>query len=153
SLFHTVIDRFEMNKKNSHIHFERYIPNEVMNVWIDRYQIIQVLDNILSNAVKYSQYGGTITYRVEKHHGRLIVSIKDEGIGIPYYKLDKIFERFYRVDKARTRQFGGTGLGLAITQEIIEAHFGKIWATSKENKGTSIFFTLPLMDYGRRRNK
>jgi len=153
SLFHTVIDRFEMNKKNSHIHFERYIPNEVMNVWIDRDQIIQVLDNILSNAVKYSPDGGTISCRVEKQQGRLIVCIKDEGIGIAYDKLDKIFERFYRVDKARTRQFGGTGLGLAITQEIIEAHFGKIWATSKENKGTSIFFTLPLMDYGRRRNK
>jgi two-component system sensor histidine kinase VicK len=70
--------------------------------------------------------------------------VKDEGMGIPREKVKKIFERFYRVDKARTRQLGGTGLGLAIAREMIEAHKGEIWAESKEGKGTTIHFTLPL---------
>src|SRR5699024_6436283 len=81
---------------------------------------------------------------------QIIVSIQDEGIGIEYEKLDKIFDRFYRVDKARTRQLGGTGLGLAITRELVESHYGRIWANSKEGKGTTIHFTLPLNNKRRR---
>jgi two-component system sensor histidine kinase VicK len=73
-----------------------------------------------------------------------VVSIKDQGMGIPKSNLAKIFERFYRVDKARTRKLGGTGLGLAIAKEIIEAHEGRIWADSQEGKGTTIYFTLPI---------
>src|SRR5699024_1517009 len=143
----------EINKKNNHITFVRDIPKVNCFVWIDRDQLTQVLDNIISNAIKYSPDGGRITCRIEKQKGRMVVSVKDEGIGIAYDKVEKIFERFYRVDKARTRQFGGTGLGLAITREIIEAHYGKIWANSKENKGTTIYFTLPLMENRRRRQK
>jgi two-component system sensor histidine kinase VicK len=74
----------------------------------------------------------------------LCLSIKDQGMGIPKSNLAKIFERFYRVDKARTRKLGGTGLGLAIAKEIIEAHDGRIWADSQEGKGTTIYFTLPI---------
>ncbi|WP_047983475.1 cell wall metabolism sensor histidine kinase WalK [Ornithinibacillus californiensis] len=151
SLFHHIIDRFEMNAPE-HIAFVRDLPNEKLFVWIDKDKLMQVLDNIISNAIKYSPEGGTVTCKVIKHRHQLMVSITDEGMGIAYDKLDKIFERFYRVDKARTRKLGGTGLGLAISKELVEAHHGKIWAKSKEGKGTTILFTLPLMGKKRRNN-
>lgn len=148
--FHHIIDRFEMNVKDGNITFKRVIPDESYFVYIDKDKMTQVLDNIISNAVKYSPDGGRITCRVQKDIRQIIVSIQDEGIGIEYEKLDKIFDRFYRVDKARTRQLGGTGLGLAITRELIESHYGRIWANSKEGKGTTIHFTLPLNNKRRR---
>lgn len=151
SFFHQIIDRFEMKEKDGNIEFERIIPKRSLYVWIDKDRMTQVLDNIISNAVKYSPDGGTIKCKVEKRIGQIVVSIEDEGIGIEYDKLDKIFDRFYRVDKARARKFGGTGLGLAITRELVEAHYGKIWANSIEGKGTTIYFTLPLINYKRRR--
>ncbi|MFD1019440.1 cell wall metabolism sensor histidine kinase WalK [Thalassobacillus hwangdonensis] len=142
--FHHIIDRFEMNKVE-HIAFERLIPDERVFVWMDQDKITQVLDNIISNAIKYSPEGGTIRFHTEKRRNKLEISVSDEGMGIPTEKVDKIFERFYRVDRARTRKLGGTGLGLAIAREMIEAHHGEIWAKSKEGKGTTVFFTLPLM--------
>lgn len=149
--FHHIINRFEMNVKDQNITFVREIPDEEYNVRIDTDRLTQVLDNILSNAVKYSPEGGKITCKIQKHIRQIVVSVQDEGIGIEYEKLDKIFDRFYRVDKARNRQLGGTGLGLAITRELVEAHYGRIWASSKEGKGTTIYFTLPLNN--RRRNQ
>lgn len=149
--FHQVIDRFEMNLKDEDIHLIRRIPDIVTYVWIDTDKMTQVLDNIISNAIKYSPEGGKITLGVEKQTRHIVVSIKDEGIGIAYDKIDKIFERFYRADKSRARDLGGTGLGLAITREIIEAHYGRIWASSQDGQGTTIFFVLPLMNEMRRR--
>ncbi|WP_018934401.1 cell wall metabolism sensor histidine kinase WalK [Gracilibacillus lacisalsi] len=142
-VFHHILDRFEMNKTEL-IHFERKIPDERIFVWVDQDKITQVTDNIMSNAIKYSPEGGKITFQVVKEPHRLRISISDQGLGIAREKVDKIFERFYRVDKARSRELGGTGLGLAISKEIIEAHHGQIWASSKEGKGTTIYFTLPL---------
>src|SRR5699024_2356487 len=104
-------------------------------------------------AVKYSPDGGTVTLKVERKMRQIVISVKDEGIGIAYDKLEKIFDRFYRVDKARSRNLGGTGLGLAISQEIVEMHYGQIWARSKEGKGTTIYFTLPLMNEKRGRDQ
>jgi len=121
-------------------------------VWADRDRLTQVLDNIISNAIKYSPNGGTITFKLKKRYRQIVISVKDEGIGIEYEQLDKIFDRFYRVDKARTRELGGTGLGLAITRELVEAHYGQIWANSKEGEGTTIYFTLPLMNEMRRQS-
>ncbi len=113
-------------------------------IWI-RIKITQVLYNIISNALKYSPEGGTVTYRLRDRGELLEISVSDQGMGIPKEKtLIKIFERFYRVDKARSRQMGGTGLGLAIAKEMIEAHGGSIWAKSEEGKGTTIYFTLPM---------
>ncbi|KMK95635.1 cell wall metabolism sensor histidine kinase WalK [Rossellomorea marisflavi] len=140
--FHKIIDRFEMSK-NQDVRFVRILPDQAMFVEIDQDKITQVLDNIISNALKYSPEGGTITFIVEEKNGFIEISISDQGLGIPKDNLGKIFERFYRVDKARTRQMGGTGLGLAIAKEMITAHGGDIWADSVEGKGTTITFTLP----------
>ncbi|NQD66379.1 cell wall metabolism sensor histidine kinase WalK [Bacillus haikouensis] len=141
-LFHRIIDRFEMTK-NLNVTFERYLPDEAMFVEIDQDKITQVLDNIISNALKYSPEGGTITFNVKENNGFIEISVSDQGLGIPKENLDKIFERFYRVDKARSRQMGGTGLGLAIAKEMISAHGGDVWATSIDGKGTTITFKLP----------
>ncbi|RFU68078.1 cell wall metabolism sensor histidine kinase WalK [Bacillus sp. V59.32b] len=140
--FNQIIDRFEMTI-TEHITFKRDIPSRSILVDIDEDKITQVLYNIISNAIKYSPEGGQITFRVKEESERIVISISDQGVGIPKNTIDKIFERFYRVDKARTRNLGGTGLGLAIAKEMVVAHEGEIWAESKEGKGTTIFFTLP----------
>ncbi|HLU23661.1 MAG TPA: cell wall metabolism sensor histidine kinase WalK [Bacillaceae bacterium] len=137
-----IIDRFEMTKER-HVTFKREFPNKEIFVEVDEDKLTQVIDNIISNALKYSPEGGRITYRIKELDGKIEISISDQGIGIPKENLEKVFERFYRVDRARTRQLGGTGLGLAIAKEMIGAHGGDIWAESKEGKGTTILFTLP----------
>lgn len=137
-----IIDRFEVAKEKN-VHFSRDYLNEPILVEIDQDKITQVLDNIISNALKYSPSGGTITVKLVVFHDSLEVKISDQGVGIPKQNLHRIFDRFYRVDKARARHIGGTGLGLAIAKEMVEAHNGHIWATSIEGKGTTIHFTLP----------
>ncbi|WP_223702757.1 cell wall metabolism sensor histidine kinase WalK [Sutcliffiella deserti] len=142
--FNKVIDRFELSKSQK-VTFVRDLPNQEVFVSLDGDKITQVLDNIISNAMKYSPEGGTITFSVHiEETNQILVSISDQGVGIPKADLNKVFERFYRVDKARTRMLGGTGLGLAIAKEMINAHDGDIWASSQEGKGTKIFFTLPI---------
>ncbi|MFX3623278.1 MAG: cell wall metabolism sensor histidine kinase WalK [Ectobacillus sp.] len=141
--FNRIIDRFEMSKKQN-VSFRRAFSKKERFIKIDEDKITQVLYNIISNALKYSPEGGTITYRLREKGEMLEVSISDQGMGIPKENVNKIFDRFYRVDKARSRQMGGTGLGLAIAKEMVQAHGGKIWAKSEETKGTTIYFTLPL---------
>lgn len=140
--FNKIIDRFEMTKSRD-ITFLRKLPRYPIYVTIDQDKLTQVIDNIISNALKYSPDGGLVSFKVEEHGNTIQVSISDQGMGIPKKSLDRIFERFYRVDRARSRKMGGTGLGLAIAKELITAHGGHIWATSVEGKGTTIFFTLP----------
>lgn len=142
--FHHVLDRFEMNKEES-VSINRHIPKDSLFLWMDKDKIIQVIDNIISNGIKYSATDGTINFRVVKEKQRIRVSISDQGPGIAREKLDKIFDRFYRADKGRSREVGGTGLGLAIAKDIIVSHHGQIWAESTEGKGTTILFTLPLI--------
>lgn len=144
-LFNRIIDRFEMGKSQK-VTFKREFLNKTRFVYIDEDKITQVLDNIVSNALKYSPEGGSVTYRIKESRDQILVSITDEGMGIPKDNLAKIFDRFYRVDKARSRQVGGTGLGLAIAKEMIYAHDGHIWAKSEEGKGTTVYFTLPVAD-------
>ncbi|WP_100486601.1 cell wall metabolism sensor histidine kinase WalK [Sporolactobacillus pectinivorans] len=138
-----IIDRFEMTKKQN-IEFSRKLPKGTFFVQIDRDKLTQVIDNILSNAMKYSPEGGLITFRITRKGHKIRTTISDEGVGIPKENLVKVFERFYRVDKARSRKLGGTGLGLAIAKEMIEAQGGDIWAESEWNHGTTIHFILPL---------
>ncbi|WP_079529010.1 cell wall metabolism sensor histidine kinase WalK [Halobacillus hunanensis] len=150
--FGHIIDRFEMNRDENIAH-QRELSKQHLYVWIDKDKITQVLDNVISNAIKYSPEGGTITFQAQPVNKHLQVCISDQGLGMPSDTVDKIFDRFYRVDKARSREMGGTGLGLAIAREIIEAHHGQIWAKSQEGKGTTVFFTLPLISQKRRRKK
>ncbi|EAD1312382.1 cell wall metabolism sensor histidine kinase WalK [Listeria monocytogenes] len=143
--FNHIIDRFEMMKKET-IMFKRHIPREPVIIEIDEDKVMQVLDNIISNANKYSPDGGRISFYLKKFEDEIEVSIADEGLGVPDEDLANVFDRFFRVDKARSREMGGTGLGLAIAREVIEAHGGRIWAERNKNKGTIIKFTLPYSD-------
>ncbi|EAH0006712.1 cell wall metabolism sensor histidine kinase WalK [Listeria monocytogenes] len=143
--FNHIIDRFEMMKKET-IMFKRHIPREPVIIEIDEDKVMQVLDNIISNANKYSPDGGRISFYLKKFEDEIEVSIADEGLGVPDEDLANVFDRFFRVDKARSREMGGTGLGLAIAREVIEAHGGRIWAERNKIKGTIIKFTLPYSD-------
>ena len=140
--FTQIIDRFEMSKSQN-VEFVRLLPEKSYFVDIDTDKLTQVIDNIISNALKYSPDGGNIRFGFTVHDNMIRVMISDDGMGIPKENVTRIFDRFYRVDRARARSMGGTGLGLAIAREMIEAHGGKIWAESEEGQGTTIFFTLP----------
>jgi two-component system, OmpR family, sensor histidine kinase VicK len=143
-----IIDRFEMSKTQN-IEFIRKLPKRPIYVYIDQDKMTQVVDNIISNAIKYSPEGGAITFKVVSKGHHIITGIKDQGVGIPKDNLSRVFDRFYRVDRARSRKLGGTGLGLAISKDIVQAHGGEIWADSEWNKGTTIYFTLPINKGGK----
>lgn len=144
-----ILDRFDMivktdvkeGKKKYTI--KRSLSSQALWVEIDTDKFAQVIDNIMNNAIKYSPDGGVITIKLRQERQQIILSIADQGLGIPREDLSKIFDRFYRVDKARSREQGGTGLGLAIAKEIVEEHHGKIWANSSEGKGSTFYIALP----------
>ena len=117
----------------------------ITSVWIeiDTDKMTQVIDNILNNAIKYSPDGGKITVTMKTTDDQMILSISDQGLGIPKQDLPRIFDRFYRVDRARSRAQGGTGLGLSIAKEIIKQHDGFIWAKSEYGKGSTFTIVLP----------
>ena len=141
--FNDIIERHEMTKGET-IQFRRKLMKRRVYVHADQDKMTQVIDNIITNAIKFSPEGGTITFRTMLRAKRLVIGIKDEGVGIPKSNLKKIFERFYRVDKARARNIGGTGLGLSIAKEVVSAHGGDIWAESEFGRGTTIYFTIPF---------
>lgn len=143
--FDMLIHSAEYETRNYRIHKE--LLREAIFVEVDPDRMIQVLDNIMNNAIKYSPDGGTITGRMQKTDDAVIISISDEGMGIPKADLNKIFTRFYRVDRARSRAMGGSGLGLAISKEVVEQHGGRIWAESKEGKGTTFYLSLPYVPF------
>jgi signal transduction histidine kinase len=110
----------------------------------DRARLKQVVVNLLDNAIKYTPEGGEIHVRTVARHGRAMLEVSDNGIGIPEEALPHVFERFYRVDKARSRQLGGAGLGLSIVKSICSAHSGRVTVDSKEGVGSSFRVELPL---------
>ena len=122
---------------------KRIFTHKDLWVEIDPDKLTQAIDNIMNNAIKYSPDGGIITCRLVDTQNNLILSIADQGLGIPRKDIKKVFERFYRVDKARSRQQGGTGLGLSIAKEVIEAQGGHIWVNSAENRGSTFYISLP----------
>ncbi len=149
NLVNFVLDRFDMmvTSQNKNYQIKREFTKRDLWLEIDTDRLIQVIDNIMNNAIKYSPDGGTVTVRLIETHNHIILSITDEGIGIPRKDLNKIFDRFYRVDKARARQQGGTGLGLAISREVLKAHGGSIWVESRENQGSTFYVSLPYEPY------
>lgn len=153
-LFEHVLRRFDMlvnsneyDQKIYSIKSQIMIDSQFIEADSDRF--IQVLDNLLNNAIKYSPDGGIITgkLRLNGQGDRVILSIADEGMGIPKSDLQKVFSRFYRVDRARSRAMGGSGLGLAISKEVIEQHSGKIWARSVEQVGTTFYISMPIVTF------
>ena len=155
SLFNFVLNRFDMiiesdakntDTPNKNYNIQREFTNEDVWVEVDPDKFTQVLDNIMNNAVKYSPDGGTITARLIKTKTRAILSISDQGLGIPRKDLDSIFNRFFRVDKSRSRAQGGTGLGLAISKEVVERFNGRIWVDSVENRGSTFYISLAYVD-------
>lgn len=147
-----VLSRFDMMVQSSDYAGKHYVIRRKIEkgpVWaeLDTDRMIQVLDNIMNNAVKYSPDGGTITGRMQIKGSHVLISISDQGLGIPKADLKKVFSRFYRVDRARSRSMGGSGLGLAISKEVIEQHGGTIWAESTEGEGTTFTISLPYVPF------
>lgn len=145
-LLEEVMDRFSFQFQSKQITSAVEVDAGLPTVVMDRDQIDQVLDNLVSNAVKYTPEQGTIELSAvltedQKH---VAISVKDNGIGIPKQDIERIFERFYRVDKARSRSMGGTGLGLSIAREMVNVHGGTIHIDSEWNEGTCVTFTLPI---------
>ena len=141
-----ILNRFDkMRAQDEEKKYELVRDYPITSVWIeiDTDKMTQVIDNILNNAIKYSPDGGKITVSMKTTDDQMILSISDQGLGIPKEDLPKIFDRFYRVDKARSRAQGGTGLGLAIAKEIIKQHNGFIWAKSEYGKGSTFTIVLP----------
>lgn len=141
-----ILNRFDQMKHSDSDKVYTIVRDyQISPIWveIDTDKLTQVLDNILNNAIKYSPDGGTITFSMKTTDSQLIVSISDEGLGIPKADLPRIFDRFYRVDKARSRAQGGTGLGLAIAKEIVKQHKGFIWAKSEYGHGSTFTIVLP----------
>ena len=141
-----ILNRFDkMRSQDDEKKYELVRDYSINSVWIeiDTDKMTQVIDNILNNAIKYSPDGGKITVSMKTTDDQMILSISDQGLGIPKQDLPKIFDRFYRVDRARSRAQGGTGLGLAIAKEIIKQHNGFIWAKSEYGKGSTFTIVLP----------
>ena len=109
----------------------------------DRNRLAEVLLNLLDNAVQYTPPGGQVTVRARAVEGAVQITVSDNGIGIPQADQERIFERFYRVDVARSREVGGTGLGLSIAKHIVEAHGGQLWVESTVGQGSDFHFSIP----------
>ena len=141
-----ILNRFDQIRgQDEEKKYELVRDYPITSVWIeiDTDKMTQVIDNILNNAIKYSPDGGKITVTMKTTDDQMILSISDQGLGIPKQDLPRIFDRFYRVDRARSRAQGGTGLGLAIAKEIIKQHKGFIWAKSVYGKGSTFTIVLP----------
>src|SRR5205823_3574329 len=117
--------------------------NEDLAAWADEEAVNQILDNLIDNALKYTPPGGRIGVRWRAENGEVCLEVEDTGIGIPEQDLPRIFERFYRVDKARSRELGGTGLGLSIVKHLVYGLHGSVHATSRLGQGTTFCVRLP----------
>lgn len=137
-----VVDIFNI----SYVNYEFQVNSKVSNilVYADKDKIEQVLHNLLSNAVKYSPSGSKISIVIEVETNEVIVSISDQGIGIPPEEIEKVFDKYYRTQQTQKKKIGGKGLGLYITKKIVELHGGRIWVKSELNKGTTFYFSIPL---------
>ena len=151
-LINSIIQGFEKQAKDKDIEIVMDIGKEIPKIPADKDRLEQVIVNLVDNAIKYTNKG-TVTVSSREVDNMIQIDVEDTGIGIPEKDIPRIFERFYRVDKGRSRELGGTGLGLAIVKHIIQGHNGKIWVKSELGKGSSFSFSLPLGKASNRTNK
>ncbi len=139
----SVLDELARQAQEKSITVSLKIPEQLPAVRADAQRLHQVLFNLLDNAIKYTQSGGHVTILAAEKDGAIETAVADDGAGIAPEHLPHVFERFYRVDKARSRELGGTGLGLSIVKHIVQSHGGRVWAESQIEKGSTFYFTLP----------
>jgi two-component system, OmpR family, phosphate regulon sensor histidine kinase PhoR len=144
----TTAERLRLFAERQGLRIDLDVPERVSPVRGDEDRLGQVLVNLLHNAVKFSPDGGQIVVGVREEPGEVRVWVRDPGIGVPRADLARIFERFYKVDRARVRGRGGTGLGLSIARHVVESHGGRIWAESEEGSGSTFVFTVPVAPPG-----
>ena len=126
------------------------LADKIPDIAGDRRRLTEVLQNLLDNAIQYTPAGGQIMVSAERGGSEVVFTVSDTGIGIPQAEQPRIFERFYRVDVARSREVGGTGLGLAIAKHLVEGHGGRIWVESEVGQGSQFHFSVPIFDPERR---
>jgi two-component system phosphate regulon sensor histidine kinase PhoR len=140
---HACLDRHRALAEGKNQRLEAFPPAEKISAWADEEALAQILDNLVDNAIKYTPAGGSVCVSWNKDNDHVCLQVKDTGIGIPEPDLQRIFERFYRVDKARSRELGGTGLGLSIVKHLAQAMQGTVRAESQVGKGTTFSLSLP----------
>jgi signal transduction histidine kinase len=139
-----VLSEIEVVRAHRRVQVDSELPIDLPPALADRNRVHQVLFNLLDNAVRFTPEGGHVEVSASRHNGAVEVRVSDTGVGIPERHLPMLFERFYRVDTARSRNDGGTGIGLAIARSVIEAHGGRIWAESTPGEGSVFAFELPV---------
>jgi signal transduction histidine kinase len=145
-LFEEIFTNLKMEFMNTNIAFTRQGPLPDVEINVDHYRIRQVIDNLIQNAKRYANSDGKISAGVKlKNDNKIVVFITDNGEGIPEEDIENIFEKFFRGEKSRSREYGGVGLGLAICKHIVEAHGGEIWVDSKTGRGSTFYFTIPTL--------
>jgi signal transduction histidine kinase len=139
-----VVSEIEVVSADRRVRVDSDVPPDLPPALADRNRVHQVLFNLLDNAVRFTPEGGHVGISAARRNGCVEVRVADTGLGIPEEHLPRLFERFYRVDPARSRGDGGTGIGLAIARSVIEAHGGRIWAESSPGRGSVFAFELPV---------
>jgi two-component system phosphate regulon sensor histidine kinase PhoR len=140
------LERLQTQAERGQLELIAQLTAQLPPVLADAERIQRVMTNLLYNAIKFTPAQGKIIVSADVEADEMIISVKDTGIGIPDSDIDRIFERFYKLDRARTRGRGGTGLGLAICKHVVEAHNGRIGVKSREGKGSTFYFSLPLAE-------
>jgi two-component system phosphate regulon sensor histidine kinase PhoR len=138
-----IVDVMEPRFLKKGLSLKAIVPSHPVIVSADAHMIHQSVENLLDNSLKYTPEGGQVTITLLSEPEEAVVIVEDDGNGVPEEDLDRVFERFYRVDKTRSRKLGGTGLGLAIVKHIVSAHGGRVWAESELGRGSSFYISLP----------
>ncbi len=142
-LVQEVLDQIRQKETISLPEVRQQIPANIIEIIGDREKIMRVLSNLISNALKYSGVDGSVVIKAFEEEHEIVIAIEDNGPGIPVEELAYVFDRFYRVEKTRSRDYGGTGLGLSIARKVVESYGGRIWLESAPGYGTKAFFTIP----------
>jgi two-component system phosphate regulon sensor histidine kinase PhoR len=137
------VERLRPQAERAHLELTVNMPPDLPPILADADRVQQVFTNLVHNALKFTPSGGRVTVSAEAREGEVVISVRDTGVGIPPDDLTRIFERFYKADRARSG--GGTGLGLSIAKHIVQAHDGRIWAESVEGEGSTFYVTLPAL--------